>query len=226
MKVKSIASKIEELRKIVSGWSEGAKIADIEMDMAISRTQEIYELLKYSDQEEEEVTEEIEEIEEEEIEEIEIEEVEAAVEEIAAEPVVEIELEPEPEVEIEPEPEPKAEPETSEAEQKKIRIQKFMSLYKDEAEEEVMVEPKEEKPAPKPTSRELLDMLSLNDRLLLSNDLFDGDTSKMEQLMLVLGAMPTLDDALIYIAQRHKWRGDNEGAKLLFSLLKNKYTNS
>ncbi|MFI3305964.1 MAG: hypothetical protein R3Y68_05575, partial [Rikenellaceae bacterium] len=84
----------------------------------------------------------------------------------------------------------------------------------------------EPEPEPEPeiqTSRALLDTLTLNDRLLLSNELFGGDTEEMERLVLVLGAISTLDDALIYIAQRYKWRGDNEGAKLLFSLLKNRY---
>ncbi len=200
MRVKNIAAKIEKLRQLVAEWSEESSPAPIEREIAIDYVKEIYETLRFS------TTEEMEE--------------EVVLEEVLEE-ATDTEIE-ETDTEME---------ETDTEDRKEPRLKKLMSLYNDPTVPTVPTVPPDPTvptvptvPSPeRQTSRVLLDTLSLNDRLLLSNELFDGDTAEMERLILVLGAISTLDDALIYIAQRYRWKGDNEGAKLLFSLLKNRY---
>ncbi len=65
--------------------------------------------------------------------------------------------------------------------------------------------------------------LGLNDRILLLQELFDGDEAELQRVMGILEQMTTIDDAMIYIAENHTWSGDNEGAQLLMSLLQNRY---
>ncbi len=69
----------------------------------------------------------------------------------------------------------------------------------------------------------LEDLLSFNDRLLLTYELFSGNESQLIETLQVLDTQPTLDDAMIYIAENYSWSGDNDGAQLLMSLLQNHY---
>ncbi|MFI3303228.1 MAG: hypothetical protein SNF68_00245 [Rikenellaceae bacterium] len=242
MRTNKIVTKIDELREIVSDWRDGVKPATLEMDLALDRVKEIYEMLRFPN------------VEVEVVEEPQVEEpiVEAIVEpEIVVEEIVEPEPEPEPEIE-----EPTAEEE--EAERKRERHRRILSLYQDDDEiiTEVITESETNKPEPaveeiepEPTEQEqhipevtpkvvapieeptqlsssILDTLGYNDRLLLANNLCGGDFEEMRNLIMILGAMPSLDDALIYIAQRYRWCGDNEGAKLLYALLQNRYSQS
>ncbi len=65
--------------------------------------------------------------------------------------------------------------------------------------------------------------LGINDRLLLLQELFGGDDELLVKTLEVLSMQPTIDDAMIYIAENHSWSGDNEGAQLLMSLLQTRY---
>ncbi len=66
-------------------------------------------------------------------------------------------------------------------------------------------------------------ILGLNDRILLAQDLFEGDIDALTEALEMLDKQPTIDDAMIYIAENYRWSGDSEGAKLLVSLLQNRY---
>ncbi|MFR9671698.1 MAG: hypothetical protein SNI72_02180, partial [Rikenellaceae bacterium] len=139
-----------------------------------------------------------------------IEEAEPEIEEIIEETEPEIEEE-----EVVEEAEPEIEEITEEAEaEPEIEIE----------EEEVIIEIVEEEVEESPIfETQLFDQLGFNDRLVLSNDLFDGDFEKMKQTLAELDSQPTLDDALIYIAENYMWSGDEDGAKLLLTMLQSRY---
>ncbi len=80
-----------------------------------------------------------------------------------------------------------------------------------------------EAPAEQEVENPLFDLICLNDRLLLSHELFSGDEAQLIEALHALDLQPTLDDAMIYIAENYSWSGDNEGAQLLMSLLQNRY---
>ncbi len=128
--------------------------------------------------------------------------------------IEEVEEQPQPQVE-EPAIEPQAEPQTESQEE-----QISESKPQETEPEQVQIEPQ-----PQIEVIEVDLNLGLNDRLLLSQDLFDGDESAMMQALGLLYTQPTIDDAMIYIAENYSWSGDSEGAQLLMSLLENHYQN-
>ncbi len=65
--------------------------------------------------------------------------------------------------------------------------------------------------------------LGINDRFLLANDLFGGDISALSESLAKLDEFTNIDDVMIYIAENYKWDGDSEGAKLLYTLLQNRF---
>ncbi len=65
--------------------------------------------------------------------------------------------------------------------------------------------------------------LGINDRFLLANDLFGGDIAALSDALATLDELTNLDDVMIHIAENYKWDGDSEGAKLLFTLLQNRF---
>ncbi len=75
-------------------------------------------------------------------------------------------------------------------------------------------------------SRELYKIssqLGINDRFLLANDLFGGDIAALSEALKSLDELNNIDDVMIYIAENYRWDGDSEGAKLLFTLLQNRF---
>ncbi len=208
MGVRDILKEIEELRSLVNG-------GESQREEALNQVKRLYEMIRFptEDVEEEVVAEEV--IEEEVVAEEEvIEEKENAIEEVIEEEEIEV---------VEEEVD-------DEAERKRARRREILSLYEESTEQSSQTPIAT--PAPEVVTQEqpkevvssqLLDSLSFNDRLLLSTELFEGDFSKMESLIIALEGQPSLDDALIYIAQRYRWGGENEGAKLLYKLLQNRY---
>ncbi|MFI3269072.1 MAG: hypothetical protein R3Y34_01605 [Rikenellaceae bacterium] len=301
MGYKSILTKIDELREIVSSWRDGEEPALLDKDMALERVKSIYEMLRFP------------------VAEVEVEPEVAAVESV---PEIEAELgaeaEAEAELELEAELEAEAEPSVSLDEdislelvnitqlidealedggdmidretfvkeieavnqKKRERLNKILSLYDDDcdadaemdaetdaemdaemdaetdaeteikmdAEEKVEIEieteiepeadiesltvedettpqpEQEQKVEPQPAIK-ITSLLSLNDRILLSQELFAGDDEKMIETLAILESQSTFDDAVIYIAERFMWSGDNEGAQLLMTLLQTRYQN-
>ncbi len=120
------------------------------------------------------------------------------------------------------------------------RRRKILSLYGDESsDEEQSAEPKPQTksrpiqqaptyppipPTPLKQRPSLKESLGVNDRFLLANDLFGGDSDALYATIAKLDMAPSLDDALLYIARNYRWRGDSEGAKLLSSLLQSRFS--
>lgn len=70
----------------------------------------------------------------------------------------------------------------------------------------------------------LMKMVALNDSYLLRNELFEGDRVAYEFGMAQLDAQPSLDDALIYIAENYpQWNPNSDGVKLMLELLGRKF---
>ncbi len=145
------------------------------------------------------------------------------------------ELKSDTELEIEPEPE-QQEAETTanvELESKQEQEQEEAEEPQEETEkpqeqeievEEVTVETKHTECTPIEASA-TISLLGINDKILLSHELFGGDDALLIETLSILDAQPTLDDAIIYIAERYSWSGDNEGAQLLMTLLQSRYQN-
>ncbi len=68
----------------------------------------------------------------------------------------------------------------------------------------------------------LREMIGLNDRYLLMNELFGGDRSAYEEAIGRLDEMTTIEDALIWLHDRYRWNGESEAAQLLSELLTRK----
>lgn len=231
MSYRRILTNIDELRKLVEGWREGKKPAEIEMDMALDRVKSIYEQLRFPTEEEvvnvpaSEVVTEVAAPVKEVAEEIAapIEEIAAPTEE-AAEPIEET---------TEPTPEPK--PEVTSREAKLHRRKLILALYDNNPQPEVIetevIEPEiteteaiePEITVPETTECSLLSQLGINDKILLAQDLTDGDITALESALSAIEAQPTLDDAMIHIAENYSWSGDSDGAKLLITLLQTHY---
>ncbi len=73
------------------------------------------------------------------------------------------------------------------------------------------------------SANSIFSSIGINDRFLLLEDLFEGDMSKLNEVLSALDAQPSFDDAMIYIAENCMWDGDSGGAQLLFSLLESRY---
>ncbi len=127
----------------------------------------------------------------------------------------------------------------------KERYNKILSLYCDLDSQEPIVEPEptpvatpepapEPAPAPKPIVNvtvtpesvglyKISTKLGINDRFLLANDLFGGDVVALNEALVKFDELTSLDDTMVHIAENYQWDGDSEGAKLLFTLLQNRF---
>ncbi len=68
----------------------------------------------------------------------------------------------------------------------------------------------------------LMKSVSINDRVLLTRDLFAGNGALYEQAMEVLDSYESLDEAMLFIYDNFDWNPNSEGAKLLVDLLMRK----
>lgn len=71
-------------------------------------------------------------------------------------------------------------------------------------------------------THDLLHSIGINDKFLIMRDLFKGNSSEYERVIMELDAQPTFDDALLYISG-FDWNADSDGARLLMSILKRKF---
>lgn len=65
--------------------------------------------------------------------------------------------------------------------------------------------------------------IGVADRFMMIRDLFGGDGEAFDRAIEQLDAMPSLDEALICIAENYVWNPNSEGAKMLMHLLQRKY---
>ncbi|MFR9650726.1 MAG: hypothetical protein SNG35_01710 [Rikenellaceae bacterium] len=229
MRLGRVKSEVAELNRVVESWS--GLPSDEQVALALAMVKGIYAQMRFSGVDEDEVCAESAVVEPEPV----VVEPEPVIPEpVAPEPepiVVEPEpVIPEPEPTL-PEPEP-IEPESRTEEQRRERIRKIISLYGDITPHEQPVEQIEpvEQSSSEPVvlndvqpTNSIISMLTLNDRFLLSNDLFGGNMVELNNALQLLDNQQSLDDVLLLIAQNYRWRGDSDGAKLLNTLLKNRY---
>ena len=64
----------------------------------------------------------------------------------------------------------------------------------------------------------------LNDKFLMTRDLFDGDGEAFEEAITALDECESLDDCMIYIAENYEWNPDSEGAKFIMQMLERKHS--
>ncbi len=64
----------------------------------------------------------------------------------------------------------------------------------------------------------------LNDKFLMTRDLFDGDGEAFEEAISALDECESLDDCMIYIAENYEWNPDSEGAKFIMQMLERKHS--
>ncbi len=241
MRFQRLRSKIEELQDITSEWKESSPVSQLEMDMALDRVKQIYELLRFEDIDIVEASTEEESVKE-----------DSVKEEIVVEEIVE--------TLIEEESAPMAVEERATL-SKRERYNRILSLYgdtdagenevdeEDEEEKEVSVEEDvvkdeaievpelketktpiiEEKPPIAPTTPttnrpSMAQQLTLNDRFLLSHDLFDDDMEALNRALEQLDEQPSYDDAIIFIAEEYSWSGSSAGAQIMITLLKNRFS--
>lgn len=72
------------------------------------------------------------------------------------------------------------------------------------------------------TTTSLMKSVSINDKILLTRDLFAGNSALYEQAMEVLDSYESLDEAMLFIYDNFDWNPSSEGAKLLVDLLMRK----
>lgn len=65
----------------------------------------------------------------------------------------------------------------------------------------------------------LREMIGLNDRYLLINELFGGDADLYEETIGRLDGMTSIEDAVIWLNDRFHWDGESAAAQLLSDLL-------
>ncbi len=223
MSYKNLLNKIDELRAIVGGWDETTQ-SQIETDIALDRIKKIYELLRFPSFEESQK--------------VELPKVEPIIPEpTIQEPTIQEEEEQEEEEEM-----------TLDIDilksASKERYNKILSLYCDlETQEPILTE--EQKAAPSQVVEEVTttttttikttastsstelykisSQLGINDRILLANDLFGGDMSALSDALAMFDSFTNIDDVMVYIAENYTWGGDSDGAKLLFTLLQNRF---
>ena len=75
----------------------------------------------------------------------------------------------------------------------------------------------------KPVS-DLISAIGINDKFLMTRDLFDGDEDAYAEAIAELDECETLDDCMIYIAENYEWNPDSEGAKFIMQLLERKHS--
>lgn len=73
-------------------------------------------------------------------------------------------------------------------------------------------------------TRSLRQAIGINDKFLMTRDLFDGDENAYAEAIAELDKCETLDDCMIYIAENYEWNPDSEGAKFIMQLLERKHS--
>ena len=73
-------------------------------------------------------------------------------------------------------------------------------------------------------TRSLRQAIGINDKFLMTRDLFDGDENAYAEAIAELDECETLDDCMIYIAENYEWNPDSEGAKFIMQLLERKHS--
>lgn len=73
-------------------------------------------------------------------------------------------------------------------------------------------------------TRSLRHAIGINDKFLMTRDLFDGDEDAYAEAIAELDKCETLDDCMIYIAENYEWNPDSEGAKFIMQLLERKHS--
>lgn len=73
-------------------------------------------------------------------------------------------------------------------------------------------------------TKTLRQAIGINDKFLMTRDLFDGDNQAFEQAIAELDECETFDDCMIYIAENYEWNPDSEGAKFIIQLLERKHS--
>ena len=66
--------------------------------------------------------------------------------------------------------------------------------------------------------------IGLNDKFLMTRDLFDGDSEAFEEAIAALDECETFDDCMIHIVENYEWNPDSEGAKFIMQLLERKHS--
>ncbi len=64
---------------------------------------------------------------------------------------------------------------------------------------------------------------SINDRYLISQELFGGDMSSCEDMLAELTDIDNFDDAMIYIVENYEWNPDSEATMLIIKHLEQKF---
>ena len=73
-------------------------------------------------------------------------------------------------------------------------------------------------------TKSLRQAIGINDKFLMTRDLFDGDNQAFEEAIAALDEYETLDDCMIYIVENYEWNPDSEGAKFIMQLLERKHS--
>ncbi len=64
---------------------------------------------------------------------------------------------------------------------------------------------------------------SINDRYIISQELFAGDMQACEEMFEALEEIDNFDDGMIYIIENYDWNPDSEAAKLVVKLLEQRF---
>lgn len=79
-------------------------------------------------------------------------------------------------------------------------------------------------PIIKAKKNSLFESIGINDKFLMTSELFGGKRELFDQTIEALDQMPSLEDCMIYIYDNFQWNGNNEAARLLGDLLWRKYS--
>lgn len=71
--------------------------------------------------------------------------------------------------------------------------------------------------------KSLRQAIGINDKFLMTRDLFDGDDRAFDKAIEELDECESFDDCMIHIAEHYEWNPDSEGAKFIMQLLERKY---
>ena len=69
----------------------------------------------------------------------------------------------------------------------------------------------------------LREAIGVADKFMLIRELFDGDAEAYDKAISVLEAQPSLEDAMIYIAENYTWSPNATATKFVMELLNRKY---
>lgn len=72
--------------------------------------------------------------------------------------------------------------------------------------------------------KSLRQAIGINDKFLMTRDLFDGDDRAFDQAIMELDECESFDDCMIHIAENYEWNPDSEGAKFMMQLLERKHS--